>query len=441
MHTTLQERDLNVIWHPCSQMKDYESFAPLEITSASGPYLHLRGKRKLIDAISSWWCKSLGHAHPRLKEAMIEQSHIMEHAILANTTNETVVTCSEAILSLSPAHDKVFYASDGSCAVEIALKMAVHAQQLRGQSQKKGLLALSNGYHGETALTLSVSDVGMYKAPYSSLLQAVPYIDPVVTTTGPSDPNWNQPIPDEAWQKILRQLENHASTTAALILEPILQGAGGMRIYHPDVLRRLRCYTREHGIFLIADEIMTGIGRTGKMLACEHAGIHADFVCLSKGLTGGYLPFSAVMIPQHIYELFYDDYDSGKAFLHSHTYTGHALGARVTTEAIKIMREESICEKAACNGELMRGLMQNIADETGLLGPVRQIGSMVAADLAGKANFARAGFKLAQLATQAGALVRPLGNIVYWMPPLNCDEVVLHELHRITKKAIIQLAT
>jgi adenosylmethionine---8-amino-7-oxononanoate aminotransferase len=439
MQTALQQRDLNTIWHPCSQMKDYENYAPLEISSASGPYLHLANRKKLIDGISSWWCKSLGHAHPRLKAAMIEQSEKMEHAILANTTNETIVTCSEAILNLSPAHDKVFYASDGSCAVEIALKMAVHAQQLRGQSSRTGLLALRNGYHGETALTLSVSDIGIYKAPYACLLQTVPYIDPLVTTLGPSDPNWSQPIPEESWQNILKQLEPYADSAAAFILEPIVQGAGGMVMYHPDVLRRLRCYTREHGIFLIADEIMTGIGRTGKMLACEHAGIHADFVCLSKGLTGGYLPFSAVMIPQHVYELFYDDHNSGKAFLHSHTYTGHALGARVTTEALKIMEEESVCERSTANGELMQQLMKNIADETELLGPVRQIGSVVAAELIGKANFPRAGYQLAQTAAKKGALVRPLGNTLYWTPPLNCDSETLHELHCITKESVKSL--
>ncbi len=437
--TALQRRDLNTIWHPGSQMKDYEHFPPLEIASACGPYLHLVDGTKIIDAISSWWCKSLGHKNPRLTAALIEQSHILEHAILANTTHETIVACSEAILNLSPAHDKVFYASDGSSAVEIALKMAIHAQQLRGQKKRKGLLALCNGYHGETALTLSVSDIGIYKTPYACLLQPVPYIDPIVNTTGPTDPNWDQPISNEAWQKILKQLEPFADSTAALILEPILQGAGGMKLYHPDVLRRLRAYTQAQDIFLIADEIMTGIGRTGKMLACEHAGIHADFVCLSKGLTAGYLPFSAVMIPESVYELFYGDYGSEKTFLHSHTYTGHALGARVARETLTIMQEESICEKSAKNGEKMRSLMQDLADETGLLGPVRQLGSMVAADLSGKANFPRAGFQLSQLAIKAGALLRPINNTVYWVPPLNCDTHVLNELSRITKTALLAL--
>ena len=439
MLSTLQERDLSTIWHPCSQMKDYESFPPLPITSATGPHLQLADGSQLIDAISSWWCKSLGHRHPRLQAALIEQSRIMEHAILANTTNEAIVACSEAILSLSPAHDKVMYASDGSCAVEIALKMAIHAQQLKGQSQRTQFMALKNGYHGETALTLSVSDVGLYKAPYAPLLQDVPYIDPQILTTGPSDPNWDQPIPEASWAEILKQLKPHAATTAAIIFEPIVQGAGCMTMYHPDVLRRLRAYSQEHGIFLIADEIMTGIGRTGKMLACEHAGIHADFVCLSKGLTGGYLPFSAVMIPQFIYDLFYDDYDTGKAFLHSHTYTGHALGARVATETLKIMQEESICLQSEYNGNLMRQLMQELADETGLLGPVRQIGSLVAAELTGKADTPRGGYQLYREAVKHGALLRPLGNTVYWMPPLNTPTEVLHELQKITLKALNQL--
>jgi adenosylmethionine-8-amino-7-oxononanoate aminotransferase len=421
-------------------MKDYESYAPLEVVSAEGPYLQLADGRRVIDSLSSWWCKSLGHKHPRLRAAMIEQSERLEHVMLANTTNETIVACSEAILALSPVHDKVFYASDGSCAVEIALKLAIHAQHLRGETQRTKFLALTHGYHGETGLALSVSDEGIYKDAYRCILQSVPYIDPTVLTTGPHDPNWHQPIDEASWQKILLQLAPHAEQTAALILEPIVQGAGNMRFYHPDVLRRLRAYTQEHSILLIADEIMTGIGRTGKMLACEHAGIHADLVCLSKGLNGGYMPFSAVMIPQWIYDLFYDDYQVGKSFLHSQTFTGHTLAARITTEALAIMQEESICQQSIQNGELMRELMQDIAAESGLITNVRQIGSIAAAELAGKADFKRAGFQLAKIAAQNGALMRPLGNTLYWMPPLNCDHSTLQELANITAKSLHQLA-
>lgn len=438
MPATLQERDLNAIWHPCSQMKDYESYPPLAVESASGPYLHLKNGNKVIDSISSWWSKSLGHRHPRLQAALIEQSHKMEHVILANTTNDAIVNCSEAILNLSPVHDKVFYASDGSCATEIALKLAIHAQQLRGNPQRNRFLALTHGYHGETGLALSVSDEGIYKDAYQSILLDVPYIDPTVFTTGPADPNWNEPISDDAWQSLLKQLAPHAEKTAAFILEPIVQGAGGMRIYHPDVLRRLRAYTQEHGIYLIADEIMTGIGRTGKMLACEHAGIHADLVCLSKGLTGGYMPFSAVMIPQTIYDLFYDDYQAGTSFLHSQTFTGHTLAARVTTEALAIVEEDNICEQSVQNGELMRKLMQDIAAKTGLIANVRQIGSIAAAELSGAAAFPRAGFQFAKTLAKNGALMRPLGNTIYWMPPLNSSEDVLRELAEITQRSLVE---
>ncbi len=439
MLSLLQQRDLEALWHPCSQMKDYESYPPLEVVSAVGPYLYLADGRRIIDSLSSWWSKSLGHKHPRLRAALIDQSERFEHVMLANTTHDAIVDCSEAILKLSPAHHKVFYASDGSSAVEIALKLAIHAQQLRHEPKRNRLVALTHGYHGETGLALSVSDLGLYKDPYTCVLQSVPYIDPTVMTTGPTDPNWNEPIDETSWQSILKQLEPHRAQTAAFILEPIVQGAGGIRIYHPDVLRRLRAYTEEHKIILIADEIMTGIGRTGKMLACEHAGIHADLVCLSKGLTSGFMPFSAVMIPQWIYDLFYDDYERHQSFLHSQTFTGHALAARIATETLAIMEEESICESSQKNGHLMRALMQTIAQETGLLGPVRQIGSIVAAELKGPANFNRAGFELSKIAAKNGALMRPLGNTLYWMPPLNCDQETLIALQEITKQSLLEL--
>lgn len=440
MNTAVQARDLHSIWHPCSQMKDYESYAPLEVISAQGPYLQLADGRRIIDSLSSWWSKSLGHSHPRLRAAMIEQSEQFEHVMLANTTNKTIVACSEAILALSPAHDKVFYASDGACAVEIALKLAIHTQQLRGQVQRTRFLALTHGYHGETGLALSVSDEGIYKDAYQCILQSVPYIDPTVFSCGPHDPSWHQPIDALSWEAILAQLEPHANKTAALILEPIVQGAANMRIYHPDVLRRLHSYTQEHGILLIADEIMTGIGRTGKMLACEHAGIHADLVCLSKGLNSGYLPFSAVMIPQWIYDLFYDDSEARKSFLHSHTFSGHALAARVTLETLRITQEEAVCEQSVRNGKIMRELMQSIQAETGLIHNIRQIGSIAAAELSGAANFKRAGFQLGKLAAKNGALMRPIGNTLYWMPPLNSEQSVLFELAQITERSLKELA-
>ena len=436
MTLSLGERDLASIWHPCSQMKDYESFPPIAIDSARGSELYCENGHILIDAISSWWCKSLGHAHPRLQKALVEQSKRIEHVIQANTTHETIVRCSEAILELSPHHGKVFYASDGSCAVEIALKMALHAQHLQGNTQKVNFLALKDGYHGETALTLSVSDQGYFKTPYQSLLKSVPFIDPMYFTNGMHDPSWHEPITDEQWLAIEKQIEPYANTTAAFILEPIVQGAGHMRIYRPDVLKRLREYTQEHGIYLIADEIMTGVGRTGELLACKHAGINADFVCLSKGLTSGFMPFSAVLITDSVYDLFYDDYETGKSFLHSHTFSGHALGAAVALETLSIVKEDNMCQQAQETGKLLYDGLTEIAKKTGKLGPVRQLGCLAAADLIGEADTPRAGYGIYKEAVKRGALLRPIGNTIVWIPPFNTSAEIIDRLQTITHDAI-----
>lgn len=429
----LIKRDLQHVWHPCSQMKDYECFKPLPIVSAKGSYLHLADGRKIIDAISSWWCKSLGHQHPRLKKAMLQQLEKFEHVILANTTNETIVALSEKLASLTSSLDKVFYAGDGSCAVEIAMKMSLHARKILGDEKRHRFLAFENGYHGETLATLSVSDLGLYRAPYQKLLFDTEFI-PVPYVSGPHDALWHNC--DEHWQKIESWLEQRSEQVTAILFEPIVQGSGGMRIYSQDFLRRLHAWAKAHDVHLIADEIMTGIGRTGKMLACEYAGIEPDFLCLSKGLTSGWLPFSATLTSSAIYQLFYDDYALGKSFLHSHTFSGNVLAASVALEVLNIMEQEKWHEKATGMGEVMLDAMQTIADETKALTNVRGLGAMVAADLHVKEPGRRLGFEVYQQAVALGALLRPLGNTLYWLPPLNTRRETLRELQQITEMAI-----
>lgn len=424
------------IWHPCSQMKDYELFRPLVITGAKGDYLHLDNGKKIIDAISSWWCKTLGHQHPRLKRALYEQLEKFEHVILANTTNETIMQLSEKLSRLSPSLNKVMYASDGSCAVEIALKMSLHAREIEGKHQRKLFIALENGYHGETAGALSVSDLGIYSEPYRSMLFDVKKISPPYVSDK-NNPLWNNC--ETHWEKTLSELQPYAGTATAVIVEPILQGAAGMQIYSKDFLYRLRQWTSENDIHLIADEIMTGIGRTGKMLACEHANIEPDFICLSKGLTGGFLPLSAMLTSQSIYDLFYDDYERGKSFFHSHTHSGNVLAASVACEVLNIMHEEKLCERAEKIGNIMQENMQSIADQTGKLKNVRAIGAMVAADIICKTPNRRYGYEIYQKAVEAGALLRPLGNTLYWLPPLNVEWKTLAELKEITENAITLL--
>lgn len=435
MSFSLIERDLKHIWHPCSQMKDYESFKPALIKRAQGSFIELTDGSKLIDATSSWWCKTLGHSHPRLLAALLEQSESFEHVIFANTTHTKIVKLSEKLCALTDSLNKVFYAGDGSCAVEIALKMSIHSRQITGNTERRHFIALKNAYHGETLGTLSVSDLGIYKDAYQPLLFDSFFIENIPYVTSKNDPTWKDC--SEYWPRIEAQLAPYADTTTALIVEPILQAAGGMKIYSQDLLKRLRNWCRYNDVHLIADEIMTGLGRTGKMLACDYANIEADFLCLGKGLTAGCLPFSAVLTSDAIYEKFYDDYENGKSFLHSHTYSGNALAASIALETLTIIEEENICAQANQIGEYMLTLMKDVATKTQQLKNVRQIGAMVAADLICDDPKRRLGFEVYQQATKLGALLRPIANTIYWLPPITTDSETLNLLAEITEKAII----
>ncbi len=428
-------RDLAHIWHPCSQMKDYENFPPVEVTGAAGSYLHLQDGSRLVDASSSWWCKTLGHGHPRLRAALVRQAAQFEHVISANTANETLVGLSEKLAALCPPLDKVFYAGDGSTAVEIALKMALHAQRIKspgGPTKRTRFIALENGYHGEGGLSLAVSDLGVYREPYAGvlpdpiILRGLPYV------TSPADPLWHDC--SAAWPALEAQLDTHARTAAALIVEPVLQGAGGMLLYSPDLLRRLRAWTQAHGVYLVLDEILTGFWRTGKMLALDHAGIVPDLLCLSKGLTAGWLPFSATLVHPDLYDIFYADYGQGRDFLHSNTYSGNALGAAVASEALSIYTEPGFGEGVAALSAHLSAAWSRVAEATGALENLRTVGAVVAADL--KTTIPRTGFEVFREAVARGALLRPLGNTLYWLPPLNTDEETMGALERITIDSI-----
>lgn len=434
----LQTLDLKHNWHPCSQMKDYERFKPLSIKRAYDCYIELSDGQKLIDATSSWWCKSLGHNHPDLKKALMDQIVQFEHVIFANTTYETIAKLSQSLASIMPGLDKVFYAGDGSCAVEIALKMSVHSRVIQGEPHKNRFIALKNGYHGETTGALSVSDVGIYRAPYSSLLFPCHFVEPLYVS-GMEDALWHDA--SDHWGKIENELNQHAKTLSAIIVEPILQGAGGMQVYSQNFLLRISEWAARNNVHLIADEIMTGIGRTGKMLACEHAKIKPDFICLSKGLTSGWMPFSCVLTTNEIYQTFYDDYKTGKSFLHSHTYSGNALGASLALATLNLMQKHAYCDKALAMQASMRLHMEEIAKETGLLKNIRGIGALIAADLIVEDSRKRYGYQFYQEAVKHGALMRPLGNTIYWMPPFTISTQTLLQLKKITKEALISTFT
>lgn len=424
-------RDLKHVWHPCSQMKDFETSPPIIVQKAQGSYLYTN-KGPLIDAISSWWCKSLGHGHPAILSAIKKQLNRFEHVIGANTTNPELVKLAEELTEIT-SKQHVFFASDGSCAVEIAMKLALHATQLKGQSHKKQFIALKNGYHGETLGAMSVSDLGIYKAPYDSFGVSCHFIQDIPYINSQEDPLWS--CCDSHWELISQQLEKIKGQVCAIIIEPLIQGAGGMLCYSADFLKKLAAWAKINNIYLIADEIMTGIGRTGEWLACNHAGIEPDLICLSKGLTSGSIPFSCVMIDNAIFNHFYSDYNEGKSFLHSHTYSGNPLAVCAALATIKTIKNEELLSKAKTLGQSMLTHLNQISDLSGKLKNIRGLGAVVAAELNTELN-PRIGNEVYQQALDHGALIRPIGNTLYWLPPLNTDEHTIGKLAEITLHSI-----
>lgn len=432
----LQKLDLAHVWHPCSQMKDYEDFPPVEIVRASGSYMYTADGEPLIDAISSWWCKSLGHAHPEIKAAVMSQMERFEHIIAANTCSEVLTRLSARLASCFPGLDRCFYADNGSTAIEVALKMALQYQQQSGHGERTEVMSLKNGYHGETLFTLSVSDCGLYSSPYEKWMHKILKIEGIPYVCGADDPRWTD-MGDVEWDVIESQLAGQRGRLAAILFEPILQGSGGMLVYSPDFLRRLRRWCSANGVLMIADEIMTGFGRTGEMFACHHAGITPDLVCVSKGLTSGYAPMAVTLCSSDLYNAFYDDYFSRKAFMHSNTFCGYALGAAAALAVFDIFEREQIVKRVQEAAPRLRARMEYIGKETGMFKNIRHIGFMAAADLVQKDGTPfdprlRTGYRCFQAGVKLGAWLRPLGDTLYFLPPLNTSERTLDDLANIT---------
>jgi adenosylmethionine---8-amino-7-oxononanoate aminotransferase len=448
--STIAMRDLDVFWHPCSQMRDYKDFPPLEVASARGCRLTLADGSSILDAISSWWCKSLGHGHPHLRAALCDQLDRFEHVIVANTTNAGLVRLCERLIAMgngepAPAFaagapagrraghfGKVFLADNGSTAVEIALKMAIQAQAQRGQARRTRFASLVNGYHGETLATLSVGDCGLYAEPYAPLLFPVAKLGDLPYRSGPDDPRWLDAGAE--WPAIAAALEPLAGELAAIVYEPVLQAAGQMQLYSPDLLTRLRAWARAHDVFLIADEIAAGMGRCGAMLASHLApAALPDFAVLSKGLTGGFLPLSAVLTTDAIAALFDAEYHERRAFLHSNTYTGNALGVAVANAALDVYAGEDVLGQVAARGPRLRAALAAIAARRPYLRNLRGCGMMAAVDVCAADGQPldprrRTGYQIYREAVRRGALLRPLGDTMYLFPPLTTTAEELDEM-------------
>jgi adenosylmethionine-8-amino-7-oxononanoate aminotransferase len=444
--STLSERDLRVLWHPCTQMHDHPEVPMVAIASGEGAWLTGHDGRRYLDAISSWWTNLFGHCQPHIAHAIATQAHTLEHVLLAGFTHEPAVRLAETLLAHAPAGmSKVFYADNGSAATEVALKMSVHYWRNCGQPQRQRLLALENGYHGETIGALSVSDVGLYREPYAPLLFET-LLAPVPDSFQRAPGQTAQEQVAECLARLAALLEQHGRVIAAMIVEPLVQCAGGMRMYPPAYLRGVRQLCDQHGIHLIADEIAVGMGRTGKQWGVDHANIAPDFLLTSKGLTGGFLPLAAVLTRQEIYDAFYAEYQTRRAFLHSHSYTGNPLACAAALATFDLVDSVGFWTAQQQRIDWLSSAIAPLADHP-QIGEVRQTGLIAAlemvADRKTRRPYAwteRRGLRVYQYALQHGVVLRPLGNVIYFLPPYCVEQADIQRMVQVALEGI-NLAT
>ena len=449
-----RSRDLAVLWHPCTQMREHPDVLPLvPIERGEGAWLVGRDGRRYLDAVSSWWTNLFGHAEPRIARAIARQAGTLEQVILAGFSHAPAVELAEKLLAIAPREAdvrgksraplaKVFYADNGSAGVEVALKMAFHWFRNRGEQRRTKFVALENGYHGETLGALAVGDVPLYRRVYAPLLaEALFAPSPDSYAAEPGETAID--CAERAADGLRTLLERHAGEVCALILEPRVQCAGGMRMHDPQYLRRARELCDAHGVFLIADEIAVGFGRTGTLFACEQAGVQPDLLCLSKGLTGGFLPLAAVLCTQALYDGFLDE-SRERAFLHSHSYTGNPLACAAALASLAIFESDGVLSRNRATAARMTALAAPLA-ELPHVADVRQAGMILAFELTrgGDRRNAfdpslRVGLRAYRAALERGVVLRPLGDTLYWMPPYCIDDAQLELLARVTRDAILE---
>lgn len=427
--TGLRARDLAHIWHPCSQMKDYAdgNLPLLAIKRGEGVYLEDYEGNRYLDAISSWWVNLFGHTHPHIVQAVQAQAATLEHVIFAGFTHEPAVRLAERITALAPKGlNKVFFADNGSSAVGVAIKMAFHAFANRGENRPL-VVSLENSYHGETLGALAAGDVALYKKTYAPLL---------IETLQAKSPALHPEA--AALEDMRRILKSRAQQICAVIVEPLVQCAGGMAMYDASYLKALRGLCDEFGVYLIADEIAVGFGRTGTLFAFEQAGVSPDLMTLSKGLTGGFLPLALTLASDAVYDAFYCDYLEGKSFLHSHSYTANPIACAAANATLDLFEDGSVLgenvKKAAQMGEGLKRL-----SKLGRVENIRQRGMIAAFDLAGYQSADRIGLKVYREALKNGCLLRPLGNTVYFMPPYAIDAAQIETLIETTAQIVAGL--
>jgi len=422
-NSDLVQRDLAVLWHPCTQMKDHEALPPIPIKSGEGVWLEDFDGNRYIDAISSWWVNLFGHNNPRINAALHAQIATLEHVLLAGFTHEAVVELSQRLVEVTPSGlERCFYADNGSSAIEVGLKMSYHYWRNIGHTKKTRFITLTNSYHGETLGALAVGNVDLYKKTYAPLLMES------INVTSPDCFNREQgetyvSYSTRMFDAMEKTLERSCEQVCAVVIEPLVQCAGNMRMYDPVYLKLLRDACDRYNVHLIADEIAVGFGRTGTMFACEQAGISPDFMCLSKGLTAGYLPLSVTLTTDAVYQAFYDEYKKLKAFLHSHSYTGNPISCRAALASLDIFRDDNVIENNLNLSRIMKESTIHFGEHPHIA-EVRQHGMILAIEMIRDKQKRepypwqeRRGLDVYRYALQNGVILRPLGNVIYFMPP------------------------
>ena len=441
-----ESRDLEYIWHPAAQMKDYEELPPMVIERAKGVWLYDVHGKKYLDIISSWWCNLFGHCNPIINQAVKEQIDRLEHVIFANFSNEPAIRLAEELAQIVPKGLAKFHFNDnGSSAVEAGLKMCFQYHLQTGHPERQKFMCLSEGYHGETIGALSVGSLDLYAQMYKPMMMENIHVEAPDCFRCPYGEDRDH-CQCECFEHAEKAFAAHGKETAAIIVEPLLQGSAGMRVYPPLYLKKLRKLCDETGVLLIADEIATGFGRTGRMFACDHAGIAPDVMTISKGLTGGYLPMSVTVTTQAIYDAFYADYSEGKAFVHSHTYAGNPLASAAALAVQRIFRTQPIFENASVNAKWLTARMEAELLPHPNVGEIRHIGLIHAFELvADKKTKAplpaakRTGYEIYRRALAHGLLLRPIGDVLYFNPPLNITQPEIDTALNLAKTALCEV--
>jgi adenosylmethionine-8-amino-7-oxononanoate aminotransferase len=414
--------DRRFLWRPYTSSEDHQNKPLFVVERAEGPWLIGPDGRRLLDASGSWWCNNLGHGHPRLRRAIANQTERLMHCTLAAATHEPAARLAAELVDVAPSGlSRVFYSDNGSTSVEIAMKMAFQYWQQNSEPKRTRFLALPGAYHGDTLGVMSAGAVDAFTSVFRPLLFDVQ------RPAEPSNHGWRA-----VFDELFDMLRDRGDEIAAVIVEPIVQGAAGMRMYPPTLLAALAAEVRNADTLLIADEVFTGFGRTGPMWACDLAGVTPDLLCTAKGLSGGMLPFAATLATERIYDGFRGD--KSRALMHGHTFCGNPIGATVAREVLAIYRDENILQAAQPKAKRIATAIRNMGELPGVMHP-RALGMCAAFDVGQTGYMGTVGWQISEVAFELGAHLRPLGNTVYLVPPLNIADDDLDELLWIVRES------